>query len=96
MSVKQQEDFTVEDVMQYIEEHDIRLGFIYLFVDNTINTYQTPITFERYERLCFLMLKKYMLEKNKLIKTLKGGDNCLTLTSLALQTHILTNFLTER
>jgi hypothetical protein len=65
-------DYTLEQVLKNIEEHDIRLSFIYLFVDNVHNAYQTPITFERYERLCFLVLKKYLFEKNRLIKTLEG------------------------
>lgn len=69
-------------MLKNIEEHDIRLGFLYLFVDNTHQCYQTPITFERYDRLCFLMLKKYLFEKNRLIQTLRGEQHCLVLTGI--------------
>ena len=78
--------------MTNIEEHDIRLGFIYLFVDNTHNVYETPIMFERYERLCFLMVKKYLFEKNRMIKTLKGMDDCFNLSQTEIPFSVIEKF----
>ena len=38
--------------------------------------YSEAYNFENYEKLSFLMRKKYLFEKNNVIKALKGGNNC--------------------
>lgn len=64
--------YSFRAVVKKIVEHDTRIGFLYLFVSNTKNAYQGTLKYERYERLCFLMLKKYLFEKQRMIKSLKG------------------------
>ena len=38
------------------------------------------------------MMKKYLYEKNRLIKAMRGGENCLTLTDVSVPDEVLQRF----
>lgn len=38
-------NYTFNDVVQNIQEHDIRICSLYLFVDSTKSLYETPLKF---------------------------------------------------
>jgi hypothetical protein len=51
---------------------------------------------DKYERLSFLVMKKYFYEKNRLIKCLRGLEsNVFKLTGFEVPNEVLKKFLTH-
>lgn len=56
--------------------------------------YQGTLNYERYERLCFLMLKKYLFEKQRMIRSLKGQQaSRFVLTGLVIPLKVLRQYI---